>query len=154
MRIRTPSTRAYYPVSRNEIDRLLCWIPPAELECMVQDRRIVSNALDDYPYGLELEVTRPALNELHVDLGISPEVLTHAYAELLEQGLLPESGRVDGASLERVARGPKQGGRKSSKKGSAESVKRSIGQGLPEPRMTDGEDPMTVMLKLQEGGRV
>jgi hypothetical protein len=149
MKIRTPSTRAYYPASANEKDRLLCWIPPAELERMVQDGRIVPDTLDDYPYGLELEVSRPAFNELHVDLGVDPEVLSEAYAELLEQGLLPESERVDGASLERVAQRLERGGPGTPKRDIPRSIKRSISQKLPEPAMTDGEDPMTVMFKLQ-----
>ncbi len=148
MKIRTPSTRAYYPASANEKDRLLCWIPPAGLERMVQDGRIVPNVFDDYPYGLELEVSRSAFNELHVDLGVSPEALREAYAELLEQGLLPESGRVDGASLERVAQEMERSGPGAPKRGETGSVKRSIGRKLPEPKMTDGEDPMTAMLKL------
>lgn len=148
MKIRTPSTRAYYPASRSEKDRLLCWAPQGELARMVQDGHIAQDVLDDYPDGLEFEVSKSAFNEFQIDLGISPEALSETYAELLAQGLLPDSGRVDGASLERVAQERERSGLGAFTRGVPEDVEDSIRQKLPEPEMTDGEDPMTVMLSL------
>lgn len=148
MKIRTPSTRAYYPASRSEKDRLLCWIPPDELAHMVQDGHIAQDVLDDYPDGLEFEVSKSAFNEFQIDLGISAEALSETYAELLAQGVLPESGRVDGASLERVAHERERSGPEALTKGVPKDVEGSIRRKLPEPEMTDGEDPMTVMLSI------
>ena len=153
MKIRTPSQRAYYPASRNEPDRLLCWIPDDELARMVNLGQIAPEVLEDYPDGLEVEVSRAAFDEFGIELGVSPEAIEAAYNHLREQGSLPDSGRVDGASLESVAPEPLRGGPEGLMYPKGPLEKASLppwGSGkLPEPEMTDGEDPRTVMLGLK-----
>jgi hypothetical protein len=150
MQIKTPKRRAYYPASRNERDRLLCWIPAEELERMVQDGRVVEDILEDYPDGLEIEVSEEAFEEFGIDIDVSPEAIRHAFADLTIQKRLPQSGIVDGASLERIAQQAQGSAMESFTLRPPAQVHRfSVEQELPEPEMTDGEDPMTVLTNLQ-----
>jgi hypothetical protein len=133
MRIRMPATRACYPSSRNEPDRLLCWIPRDELEQLAAEGRVDAKTLEYYPSGLEVRVSREGFREFGLDLGVDPERLHETYQALRQARALPESGYVSGAHLEEVAqRGSIRGGRI-----------------LPEPEWTDGQDPRVVMGKLQ-----
>ena len=91
MKISIPEARAYYPASKNEPDYLLCWIPAGELAQLANEGRIARDILDDYPGGLEIEVTDSAFEALGLDLGISAEAIRRAYAHL------PEPEVVDGA---------------------------------------------------------
>jgi hypothetical protein len=146
MQISTPSKRAYYPASENERDQLLCWIPEEELQRMVRFGQITPDVLEDYPDGLEFEVTQAAFDEFEIDLGVSPEAIKEAYAYHREQGKIPKSGSVDGAALESAAQEPVRGGEEAIAKGGP--LLRWEG-GFPEPEMTEGEDPRTVMLGLK-----
>jgi hypothetical protein len=136
--ISIPRVRAYYPASKNEPDRLLCWIPTQELETMVEDGQVRSDILEDYPDGLEVEVSEQAFDEFELDLGVEPDALLEAYANLLERNALPESGRVAGESLEKEA--------------SSDIIFAApmamTNTKLPEPDMTDGQDAQTVMQLL------
>jgi hypothetical protein len=132
MKIRMPSTRACYPASRNEPDRLLCWIPRRELEQLAAEGRLKPEALEYYPSGLEVRLSRPGFDEVGLDIGIAPEVLYEAYRTLSQAGALPASGIVAGARLEQAAAG-----------GLAPE-----GLTLPEPEWTDGEDARIVMGRL------
>jgi hypothetical protein len=85
MKIRVPRERAYYPASRNEPDRLLCWLPPEDLQELVRQGRAQDDILDYYPSGLEVEVTRQGLEEFRLDLGATPEALQEAYQTLRQQ---------------------------------------------------------------------
>jgi len=145
MQISTPSKRAYYPASENERDQLLCWIPEEELQRMVRFGQITPDVLEDYPDGLEFEVTQAAFDEFEIDLGVSPEAIQEAYAYHRERGEIPESGSVDGAALESAAQESLRGGPEMLTKGGP-----ALGFGkFPEPEMTEGEDPRTVMLGLK-----
>ena len=146
MKISIPSERAYYLASENEPDRLLCWIPEEELQRMVRFGQITPDVLEDYPDGLEIEVSQAAFDEFEVDLGVSPEAIKEAYAYHREQGKIPESGSVGGAALESAAQEPMRGGEEAIAKGGP--LLRGEG-GFPEPKMTEGEDPRTVMLGLK-----
>jgi len=148
-KIKIPKERAYYLASKNEKDRLLCWIPVEEYEHLIQEGHIPQHILDDYPDGLETEVSRPGFNEFQVDLGVSPETIKQAYADLLMRGLLPRSGTVAGAKLESIAREIEQSGAKGNMEWLATAGDESILQELPEPAMTDGEDAMIVMRDLE-----
>lgn len=155
MQIKTPKRRAYYPASRNEPYHLLCWIPVEELERMVQDGHAPPEILDDYPDGLEVEVSTSAFSELDIDIGVSPEAIQEAYARFQTEGQLPPSGIVDGASLENEALGAFAKGVLGfepvrSAEGMMSKSPSTLGQALPEPEMTDGEDPRTVMLGLKK----
>ena len=146
MKISTPSKRAYYPASENEPDHLLCWIPEEELQRMAQFGQITPDILEDYPDGLEIEVSQAAFDEFEIDLGVSPAAIKEAYAYHREQGDIPKSGSVDGAALESAAQEPMRGGEEAIAKGGP--LLRWGGK-FPEPEMTEGEDPRTVMLGLK-----
>ncbi len=146
MRIKLPQVRAYYPWSKNERDQLLCWIPPTELAQLASEQKVRSDILEDYPDGLELEVTESAFDEFDLDLGISPEILLKAYIGLDENDALPESGLVEGTALESFAKSLRDAPRSVAPiDGTASFLGR---EKLPEPEMTDGEDAQAVMRRL------
>ena len=136
MKIRTPAQRAYYPASPNEITRLLCWIPHTIIQLMVQEGLVPVRLLEDYPDGLEVEVTEEAFEAYGIQLPVTPTQIKRAYVKLLVDKSLPSSGMVDGMALEAMAAGTLL-------------PSFSIGRTFPEPDMTDGDDPMTVMHQLQ-----
>jgi hypothetical protein len=146
MQIHMPRARAYYLASENEPDFLLCWIPVDELARLADEGRVAPEALEDYPEGLELEVSPAAFEELGLDLGLSPEEIKGVYAGLRQVGALPASGMVDGARLETEARGLAAVPGDFEALGAPLSF--SSGKPLPEPEMTDGEDARTVMQRL------
>jgi hypothetical protein len=150
--ISVPSKRTYYPASPTEQTRLLLWIPREELESMIEEDLIPEEVLAEYPDGAEVEVTAAGFQELGIDLGISPEVISATYEELMEEGQVPESGLVDGATLERVAQeivdttddvGPPRITPEVLERVSPLTV-----EGLPEPEMTDGEEAETFLRDL------
>jgi hypothetical protein len=143
MKIRVPRERAYYPASRNEPDRLLCWLPPEDLQELVRQGRAQDDILDYYPSGLEVEVTRQGLEEFRLDLGATPEALQEAYQTLRQQDALPKSGMVAGASLEEITQAP---AKTSGSEKSALSLE--PGKKLRSPEMTKGADPRSVMRQL------
>ena len=150
--ISVPSKRTYYPASPTEQTRVLLWLPRTELETMVEEDRISEAVLDEYPDGAEVEVTPAGFQELGIDLGISPEVISATYEELKEAGQLPESGLVDGATLERVAQeitytGDDVGPPRITPE-VLERVSPLTDEGLPEPEMTDGEEAETFLRDL------
>ena len=136
MKIKTPAKRAYYPASPNEKTRLLCWIPAEVMEQMVQKGQAPASLLEDYPDGVELEVTDEIFEEFGITLDMTPTQIKRAYVKLLVNKSLPPSGMVDGMSLEAMALGsfmPSFSARGS----------------FPEPEMTDGDDPMTTLRRIQ-----
>jgi hypothetical protein len=135
MPIRTPAKRAYYPASPNEITRLVCWIPREVMEKMVQEGQAPASMLEDYPDGLEVEVTEADFEEFGIRLEVTPTQIKRAYVKLLVDKSLPSSGMVDGMSLEAMALG-------------VYMPSFSAGRAFPEPEMTDGDDPMTVLRRL------
>jgi hypothetical protein len=139
--ISTPKKRTYYPRSPTEKDRLLLWIPRDELEGMAGEGLVAPSVLDEYPDGVEVEVTSSGFGELGLDLGVSPETIRAVYGQLAERGQVPQSGLVDGAALERAAR---------------EMVAAEADVGPPrfspeslEPEMSDGEDAQTFLRSLE-----
>jgi len=147
--IRTPRKRAYYPESKTEVDRLLLWIPAEEIQPMVQDGLIAPYVVDDYPDGFEIDVSTSEFEEFEIDLGVSPEAITAAYVHYREREQLPDSGMMDGATLESAARGMAETDPTVSGQFDPSTVLDPNTQKLPEPEMTDGEDAMTFLRKLQ-----
>jgi hypothetical protein len=137
MKIRMPKNRACYPASRNEPDRLLCWIPREELEELAAQGRVAADVVEYHPSGLEVRLSRPGFEEFGLDLGVEPETLYEAYQALRHAGALPKSGFVAVAHLAQVAR---------SAHGAAPGLHEALAS--PEPEWTDGEDPRTVMERL------
>ncbi len=136
MKIRTPTKRAYYPASPNEITRLLCWIPYEVMQQMVQDSQAPASLLEDYPDGLEIEVTEATFAAFGITLDIAPTQIKRAYVKLLVNKSLPPSGMVDGMGLEAMAMG-------------SFMPSFSAGRAFPEPEMTDGDDPMTMLRRIR-----
>jgi hypothetical protein len=147
-KISIPKERAYYLASENEKHRLLCWIPVEEYDHLIQEGRIPQYVRDDYPDGLELDVSGPGFDEFQVDLGVSPEALKEAYARLRTRARLPQSGTVAGATLELIAGGIEQRGNAGIRDLQPRGVDEPITPELPEPAMTEGEDAMLVMRGL------
>ena len=143
MKIRMPARRAFYPASRNEPHRLLCWIPRHELEQLAAEGRVAADVLEYYPSGLEVRVSRAGFKEFGLDLGVDPDRLYEVYQTLRQAGALPKSGVVAGARLEQLARSA--GGAPGEY---AEHPAAPL-QVLPEPEWTDGDDARTVMGKLR-----
>jgi hypothetical protein len=152
--IRVPRNRAYYLTSPNEKDRLLLWIPKDELKAMVEEGRLPEAVLADFPRGLEVEVTSQGFEHLQIDLGIDPEAISTLYRYLSERGKVPDSGVVDGAALEHTAREILEGVEEPDTKAGTFTpefleTRRGIAQRrLPEPEMTDGEEPMLFLRRL------
>ena len=140
MKISIPEARAYYPASKNEPDYLLCWIPAGELAQLANEGRIARDILDDYPGGLEIEVTAEAFEAVELDLGISAEAIRRAYADL------PEPEVVDGAWLEKKALAaelePVDFGIELAPAGPLSK------EAMPKPKMSDGQDARSVMQNL------
>jgi hypothetical protein len=140
MKISIPVARAYYPASKNEPDYLLCWIPAGELAQLANEGRIARDILDDYPGGLEIEVTDSAFEAVELDLGISPEAIRRTYAGL------PEPDVVDGAWLEGRAMAA---GRGAVDFGiDPDLVGFESREAMPKPMMSDGQDARSVMQNL------
>jgi hypothetical protein len=151
--ISTPKKRTYYPASPTEKDRLLLWIPRDELEDMAEDDLLPPSVLEDYPDGLEVEVTPSGFDELGLDLGVSPETIKALYGQLADRGQVPTSGLVDGAALERAARemvdtdagaGPPRFTPES-----LERLSRLADRASLEPEMSDGEEAQTFLRGLE-----
>lgn len=144
MAIRLPTERAYYLASAGEPDRLLCWIPREELEAMVEADEADSQALEDYPGGLEVDVSPEALDEAGIRLGVDPDRIRAAYALVAEKGKVPESGRVLGSDLEDLAAQlqPAADG----------TVSYAADVVIGDVPMSDGEEPLAVFQKLAAPG--
>jgi hypothetical protein len=136
MKIKTPVKRAYYPASPNEKTRLVCWISREAMQQMVVENQVPAQHLEDYPDGLEVEVTESTFEEFGIHLDVTPTQLKRAYIKLLVEKKLPPSGMVEGMALEAMAQG-----------GFMPSF--GVGRAFPEPEMTEGDDPMEVLRHLQ-----
>ena len=136
MKIRTPANRAYYPASPNEKTRLLCWISRDAMQQMVQEGTIPATHLQDYPDGLEVEVTEEAFEDFGISLEVTPTQLKRAYVKLMVDNKLPPSGMVEGMPLEAMALG---------------LIMPSFATrgAFPEPEMTDGDDPVETLRRIQ-----
>lgn len=146
-KISIPKQRSYFLASPNERDRLLCWIPPEEYEQMVQGGQIPQRVVDDYPLGLELEVSREDFDEFQLDLGVSPEAIKLALLQALERGEVQPDETVLGTDLESKAREAEQGSAKGITDLLAEATPEPQKK-LAEPEMTEGEDAMSVLSGL------
>ncbi len=101
MTISIPLARAYYP-ARTGLTRILCWLPEDELEKMIIRGDAPGDIIEDFPSGLEIEVSVEALDEYEIKLGFPPESICKAYSYFMDRGSIDKSGLVDGASLERI----------------------------------------------------
>lgn len=147
--IKIPKERAYYLASQNEEDRLLCWIPAQEYDRLIQEGRLSERVPDSYPDGLEVEVSTSGFAEFQIDLGVSPQALRRAYAELAAGDLLPRSGTVAGGRLESIA-SDLEGGPPTALEGLPVDAGERLVEGVvSEPAMSEGEEAMVVMRELE-----
>ncbi len=145
MRISLPKERAYYAASANEPEYLLCWIPAGDLAQLASQGKVQQDILEYYPDGLEVQVSGQDLEQFQLDLGADPEALRKAYQALSEMGALPGSGMVAASSLEKMVQGVKG---PMGALAAAAALSFGPGKKLPEPEMTEGTDPRTVMQQL------
>ncbi len=139
MTISIPLVRAYYP-ARAGLTRILCWLPIDELRGMIIRGDAPDDIIDDFPSGLEMEVSAEALDEYEIKLGFSPELICRAYSYFMDRGSVDKSGLVDGASLERIL---KQALAVRPGSNLEENLERIFSRTeiLPKPGMSDGSDP-------------
>jgi len=135
------------------MDRPFLWIPRDELEEMAEDDLLPPSVLEDYPDGVEVEVTASGFDELGLDLGVSPETIGALYRLLAERGQVPPSGLVDGATLENEARemvtieaaaGPPRFAPES-----LERLPHLADSASLEPEMSDGEEAQAFLQSLE-----
>ena len=143
MAIRVPTERTYYQSSPTEPDRILYWIPRKDLEGMVRTGEAGEYVLDNYPDGLEVEVSKEALEDAGIKLNISPENICKAYALLKKLGDLPDDGYVKGEDLENFAKL-----RAVNRVSTVSSSIRKPGK----PKMSDGEEPSVIFQRLVARG--
>ena len=139
MTISIPIARAYYP-ARTGSTRILCWLPKDELERMINRGDAVDDIIEDFPSGLEIEVSVEALVEYEIKLGFSPELICRTYLYFRDRGSVDKSGLVDGATLERIlkqALGIRAGSNLE------ENLEQAFSREtiLPKPGMSEGSDP-------------
>ena len=111
MAIKSPKEAVYYYEANYGKFRLVYFIPPEELERLVQDGSIKAEVLEDYPDGVDLNCTKPDYEEFHELYGYrldnDPEELQRAFFALLSATRDWESFRGSGfipaADLEPVA---------------------------------------------------
>ena len=142
MPIQVPKERTYYQSSPAEPDRLLCWIPRRELEEMVRNGHAGQDVLEDYPRGLEIEVSEEVLKDAGIDLEIGPENIREAYALLREQGSLDKSGYVRASDLEDFAKDIDARG------GFSAITTVPSDLSMRKPAMSDGEESSVVFQRL------
>jgi len=144
MPIRLPLRRCYYAASPAEKDIVLCWIPPEELEILSSTGTIHQSVTEDFPLGLEIEVSQAAFEQVGLDVGVPADRIRGEYIALSDGKLLAASGIVDGLALEQNARA---------------SVSRTyrldgptdappIAGCAPEPPMSEGDSPVTVFRRI------
>ena len=108
--IKLPKKIVIYPQKRSKPDYLLCWIPTDGFAQVAMNQETREELETDYPNGLEVELSEDGLEEFGIQFAASPEELRQAYLELNDQAVLPESGMIEVASLEKFIR-ERSGGR-------------------------------------------
>jgi hypothetical protein len=73
MAIKSPKEAVYYYEASNGEFRLIYFIPPEELERLVQDGSVKAVVLEDYPDGVDLNCTKPDFREFHDLYGYQPD---------------------------------------------------------------------------------
>jgi len=63
MPIKTPKERAFYYEITNLRDRLIYWIPKEDLKDMEKNGKMSKQLLEDYPFGLDVEVYQDLFDE-------------------------------------------------------------------------------------------
>lgn len=149
MSIKTPKVHCFYPPSKNEKEKLLLWIPKEEYPKFFPDRKKQKEMKKYYPDGIEIEVSSEGFAEHKINMEMKPEKLKKAYHNLVKQDSIPKSGLVDGQSLKKDAKAKTIGIRTTVSR--VRTTKKTVKKirKLPEPKMTDGDDALTVFSKIR-----
>ncbi len=178
--IKLPKAIVIYPQKKSVPGYLLCWIPAGEYPRAVVDAELRSDHERFDPQGVEIELSDEGLEEAGVKLDASPDELRRTYLELVEAGVVPESGMVELADLMEVLEeeiGPAEGAddasaeamisfdteRSGLRQGEEGSHRRSLLRKIAGgPPMSDGDEASQVYRRLnvrqqapervQEGG--
>ncbi|MFN2224608.1 MAG: hypothetical protein PVJ75_03675 [Chloroflexota bacterium] len=111
MTIKSPKEAVYYYEASNGEFRLVYFIPPEELERLAQDGSIETQVLEDFPDGVDLNVTKPDFDEFQELYGYrpdnDPEELRRAFFAMLsgtrDWQSFRGSGFIPAADLEPLA---------------------------------------------------
>jgi hypothetical protein len=111
MELRVPEKKAYYYECTATTNRLVYWIPIADLEEMVNTQQVHERVLSDYPDGLDLDVTCEDFTYFGKKYGL---VLDFHWADILHAFLsvwlktnrsARGSGYIEREYLEKIATG-------------------------------------------------
>ena len=80
--IRLPAERVYYAASPAEPDRLLCWFPRSDLKRLVDKGLAKKSVLENYPDGLEIQVSIDAFDDVGVRPPLDPGKAHARYGDL------------------------------------------------------------------------
>ena len=113
------------------------------------DRKKQKEMKKYYPDGIEIEVSDEGFAEHKINMEMKPEKLKKAYHNLVKQNSIPKSGMVDGQSMKKDAKAKTidiltSFSRAKDRKKAVKKIRK-----LPEPKMTDGDDALTVFSKIQ-----
>jgi hypothetical protein len=152
--IAIPKKRAYYPASKNEEDRILCWIPREELEDKVKRKILPKQVLVNHPDGVEIDLLPDAFKEFKLDPKIDPTKIRKHFARLRRKKMIEDDGLVDAAKLEGSLRDMDKPETKL--KGDKRAVVQFL-RGkrtrrpprLARPTMKKGQHPVDIMFNLQ-----
>src|SRR5471030_1671784 len=103
MAISVPAERCYYVASPVEIDRILCWLPPGELWKLANSGQISPTVIDDYPSGLEIEVSDEQFALVALQLHLTASQIHNIYSDLRSRNLIALDGIVRADDLETYA---------------------------------------------------
>jgi hypothetical protein len=93
--IKLPKKIVIYPQKRSKPDYLLCWIPADSYEHVASNQDVQEELTNDYPSGIEVELSEDGMEEFGIQFESSPDELRRAYLELNEEDLLPQSGMIE-----------------------------------------------------------
>lgn len=144
MPIALPVKRCYYFRSPRESDTVLCWIPPEELKALSASGKIRPSVMEDFPLGLEIEVSQVAFDQIGLGLEITPDQIRREYTALFDRKQIAGSGMVDGAVIEQRVRAAAS--RMAGLDGHHEVL--PIVGVAPEPPLSEGDTPLTVLRRL------
>ena len=109
MPITIPADSVYYYEVTARSTRLFLWMPRAYLELIVSKNNVAKEILEDYPDGIDIEISEVTFEELseryNFEIGVNPHLIWQAFdAVWLKIGTkhLPCSGYIERRFLERL----------------------------------------------------
>jgi hypothetical protein len=178
MAVQLPTETSYYYETSTRGTRIVICIPRREIERRVASERVRPEIIDDYPDGLDFEVSNYELDyfarQYELQLEIDPHALQAAFQAFLSQSpkTMPRNGFLSARFLDSIADRARQSGvpaKPSPDDRPAETRRRQRRQKLelqrfvsnqlsqarnntqlgPESELSDGEDVAQVLSRLQ-----